>query len=104
MGRRVPLLVTFLVLVAAMLSFAIFYLGELLFFLFVGIFILVAGMISVAIIQTVDLMKRDKLIDYEMVEKFNLHIVTCEECGQENILEDQYCRFCGERLKGEQDV
>ena len=104
MNRRVPLLLIFLVLLVSGLSFVIFYLDESLFFLFVGIFLLIAGMVVVAIIQTVDLIKRDKMIDYEMVEKFQLHVVDCKECGKENILEDRYCRYCGQELEGEEDV
>lgn len=104
MSRKVPLLLVFLVLVVSGLSFAIFYVRESLFFLFVGIFLLIAGMVVVAILQTVDLMKRDKMIDYEMVEKFHLHLVSCKECDKENILEDRYCRYCGAALEGEDDV
>jgi hypothetical protein len=104
MSRRVPLLLVFLILVASVVSFLLFYTQESLFFLFVGIFIMIAGLVTVAIVQTLDLIKRDKMIDYEMVEKFHLHVVTCKECAKENILEDQYCRYCGAKLEGEQDV
>lgn len=104
MSRRVPLLLVFLILVASVVSFLLFYTQESLFFLFVGIFIMIAGLVTVAIVQTLDLIKRDKMIDYEMVEKFHLHVVTCKECEKENILEDQYCRYCGAKLEGEQDV
>jgi predicted RNA-binding Zn-ribbon protein involved in translation (DUF1610 family) len=104
MSRRVPLLLVALVLIAATLSFLLFYRQESVFFLFVGIFVLIAGLVSVVLVQTVDLIKRDKMIDYEMVEQYSLHLVDCPECKKENILEDQYCRHCGAKLEGEQDV
>ncbi len=104
MKRRVPLLLVFLVLIVSTLAFLLFYYEESLFFLFVGIFVLIAGIVTIGILQTLDLMKQDKLIDYEMVEKLKLHLVECPACHKENILEDQYCRYCGEQLKGEQDV
>lgn len=104
MNRKIPVLLIFLVLIAALLSFLIFYYEESVFFLFVGIFVLIAGMVSLAILQTLDLMKHDKMIDYELVEKYQLHLVDCKACGKENILEDKYCRFCGEELEGDIDV
>jgi len=104
MKRKVPVLLVLLVLIIAVLSFLIFYYGESLFFLFVGIFVMVAGIVTIGILQTIDLVKHDKLIDYETVEKYHLHLVDCPACKKENILEDQYCRYCGEQLKGDKNV
>ncbi len=104
MNRRVPLLMLGLVVIVSAISFLIFYIEESIFFLFVTIFLLVAGTVSIVIVQAIDLAKHEKMIDYEMVEKYHLHLVDCPACEKENILEDQYCRFCGEQLKGEKDV
>jgi len=104
MNRKVPLLMSLLIVIATVISFTIFYIEESIFFLFVSIFIVVSGVVSIVIVQAIDLARHEKMIDYEMVEKYHLHLVNCPECEKENILEDQYCRFCGEQLKGEHDV
>jgi len=40
----------------------------------------------------------DKELNIEALKKAGLTIVTCNNCLKDNVLEDQYCVHCGERL------
>jgi len=74
------------------------------FILIASIIILLVSIISVVAASTIDMFKRDKELDIEKLKENGLHIVTCKNCDRLNVLEDQYCIFCGEKLEenGEQ--
>lgn len=60
--------------------------------LLIAIFIIIGTMV-------LELYQKDKMIDYELVKKSGLTLIHCPHCDKENIKEDIYCVFCGERLE-----
>jgi predicted RNA-binding Zn-ribbon protein involved in translation (DUF1610 family) len=87
---------------SSLLLFVLTYLYSNLLYFIIGILVLVGSIFLIVFSMVVDLYQKDKNIDYEIVKKMNLTIVTCKVCGKENILEDQYCRYCNEQLEAEQ--
>jgi uncharacterized OB-fold protein len=39
--------------------------------------------------------------DQALVQEQGLTIVTCKACSKKNVLEDKYCKYCGEVLDNE---
>lgn len=76
---------------------------ENIFLFFIGIPVLLIGIFVIIATMVIDLYQKDKTIDYELVKKSGLKLVHCPQCGKENIKEDIYCIFCGERLE-ENDI
>ena len=66
---------------------------------FVSVFLLVISVFLFIALNSIAMFQNDKVIDYEMVKKQNLTVVLCLNCQKENILEDQYCIYCGEKLE-----
>lgn len=85
-------------LVAIVLFGLSFFLENMLLF-FLGILLLLIGVFVTITSMVVDLYQKDKMIDYELVKKSGLTLVHCPQCNKENIKEDIYCIFCGERLE-----
>jgi len=83
----------------AIVLFAFSFFLENIFLLFLGIPVLLIGIFVVIASMVFELYKKDKLIDYELVKKSGLTLMECKHCGKENIKEDIYCIFCGERLE-----
>ena len=46
----------------------------------------------------------DRELNIEALQKAGLTIVKCNNCLKENVLEDQYCVHCGERLGKEDEI
>lgn len=63
-----------------------------------AIFLLVSILVNVTL-STINMYKEDKMLDIEALKKSGLTIVVCSQCKKENVLEDQYCIYCGEELK-----
>ncbi len=68
---------------------------------FVGSVITLLGIISVVSLMTLKIFLKDKELEIEKLKAMGLTIVTCEKCGKQNVLEDQYCIYCGEELTDE---
>ncbi len=73
-------------------SFAIF---------FVGCAVTILGFLAVISLMTLKLFLKDKELDLENLRAMGLTIVTCKKCERQNVLEDQYCIYCGEELKND---
>ncbi len=64
---------------------------------------LLVNAIMMLIIMSIDMFRRDKILDIEALKKQGLTIISCKECGKENVLEDIFCIFCGDRLGEENE-
>lgn len=63
--------------------------------------LLVVSIILMFIFLSIDMFTKDKKLDIEALRRKGLTIVKCEHCHMQNVLEDQYCIFCGEKLTNE---
>ena len=86
-------LITLAILAIAVLLASDFMVMLFILMLIITIFVGIAWMI-------VDLYYMDKELDYEQLRKSKLTVVPCTSCLKENVLEDQYCVYCGEKLEG----
>ena len=66
--------------------------------LVLGILFIFIGTLSYILIKALNLFIMDKELNIEALKKAGLTIVTCNNCLKDNVLEDQYCVHCGERL------
>jgi uncharacterized OB-fold protein len=53
--------------------------------------------------MALDIFRRDKILDIEALKSRGLTIIACKECGKENVLEDIFCIFCGDKLGEENE-
>jgi len=68
-------------------------------FLFVmGTLFIVLGILFFLSLMSFNLFVQDKNLNIEKLKEMGLTIVVCKACLKENVLEDQYCIYCGERL------
>jgi len=80
-----------------------YYLESLL-LLFIGVVIILVGILSYIIIKALNLFVMDKELNIEALKKAGLTIVKCNNCLKDNVLEDQYCIYCGERLGNDNEI
>ncbi len=66
---------------------------------FFGVALLLISIFTIIIMMVVELYQKEKILDYELIKKSNFTIVVCDNCHKENVLQDQYCVKCGERLQ-----
>jgi hypothetical protein len=71
---------------------------------FVTIILLLVSVAWLAVALIVDLFLEDKRLDVIALQQQGYTLVMCTNCETANILEDQYCRNCGEVLKQKEDV
>ena len=69
------------------------------FVLFIGVGVILFGVLFLMGIQSVFIFIEDKKLDIDLLKKQGFHIVKCPNCEKENVLEDQYCMFCNEKLE-----
>ena len=79
------------------------YFFESIIFLFIGIAVVVGGVLFKLFIDVVTLFKSDQTLDILKLKESGLTIVTCKSCLKENVLEDKYCIYCQEELESEQN-
>lgn len=72
---------------------------ENIFLMVISTITLLVSILFLMIYQVFELFKRDKILDLEQLKQQGLTIVECVNCHKMNVLEDQYCIFCGEKLK-----
>ena len=72
--------------------------------LLIGIFIMVLGILSYILINSLKVFIIDRDLNIEALQKAGLTIVKCNNCLKDNVLEDQYCVHCGERLGKEDEI
>ena len=86
-----------------LLTVGSYYFESLLFF-FTGIFFIIIGILSYILIKGLNLFIMDKELNIEALKKAGLTIVKCNNCLKDNVLEDQYCVHCGERLGNSDEI
>ena len=79
-----------------LISLSFYYANEIM--LIGAILFLVVNILMMFILLSLDMFRRDKIINKAAMIEQGLHFVPCNECGKENVLEDQYCIFCGGKL------
>ncbi len=65
--------------------------------------LLIFGFSSVMLVMALNLFLKDKQLEIEKLREMGLTIVVCQNCLKENVLEDQYCIYCGESLGSDED-
>ncbi len=80
------------------------YFLESLFLFFAGVLLVVLGVLSFIILNSLKVFIMDKELNIEALQKAGLTIVKCDNCLKNNVLEDQYCVHCGERLGKEDEI
>ncbi len=80
------------------------YFLESLFLFFIGILLVVLGVLSLILVNSLKVFLMDKELNIEALKKAGLTIIKCDNCLKDNVLEDQYCVHCGERLGKEDEV
>ncbi len=77
---------------------------ESLFMMLIGIFFILIGILSYIMIKALSLFVMDREFNIEALKKAGLTIVKCNNCFKDNVLEDQYCVHCGERLGNSDEI
>lgn len=93
----------YLIFALGLLLFALSYFQSSALLLFVGVGVLLLGIFYTVVYQTFILFKKDKTLDLIKLQELGLTIVKCTNCLKENVLEDQYCIYCNEKLESEAD-
>jgi len=68
-----------------------------------GILCVLTGILLIILLVSFNLFIQDKTLNIEKLKEMGLTIVVCKVCLKENVLEDQYCIYCGERLGSDED-
>jgi hypothetical protein len=80
------------------------YFLESLFILLMGVLLILIGIFSYIMNKALSLFVMDRELNIEALKKAGLTIVTCNNCLKDNVLEDQYCVHCGERLGNDNEI
>lgn len=91
-------IITFSFIAASGMLFYVFYVTDMIGFLFASIAMVLLGIITTIAVQTIALYRQDKILDLAALQACGMTIVTCSECGKSNVLEDQYCIYCQAKL------
>lgn len=67
--------------------------------LFLGIIVMVVSVLFAILGSTLEVFSKAKVLDIEELEKQGLTIVQCDNCGKNNVKEDIYCVYCGDKLE-----
>ena len=68
-----------------------------------GCFLVIIGLLLIITLMSLNLFVKDKVLEIEKLRQMGLTIVVCKKCFKENVLEDQYCIYCGESLGSDED-
>ncbi len=77
------------------------YFRESIILFFVGAAITVIGFLAVVSLMAFNMFLKDKELELDKLTAMGFTIVKCPKCGKDNVLEDQYCIYCGEKLGSE---
>ncbi len=80
------------------------YLLEIPLFLLLGVLVVFLSVLSFILIKALNVFIMDRELNIEALQKAGLTIVKCNNCLKDNVLEDQYCVHCGERLGKEDEI
>jgi uncharacterized membrane protein HdeD (DUF308 family) len=67
--------------------------------LFIGVGVILFGVFFIMGVQSIFMFIEDKKLDIDQLRKQGYTIVKCSNCERENVLEDQYCIYCNEKLE-----
>lgn len=67
----------------------------------ISIILLVVSILGMFLGISLDMFIRDKILDIEQLSKQGYTPIECNNCGKQNILEDKFCIYCGEKLDGQ---
>lgn len=65
----------------------------------ISVVLLLISVFFIMIIKSVLLFQQDKVLDIEKLKEMGLTIIPCPNCNKENVKEDIYCIYCGEKLE-----
>ena len=60
---------------------------------------LVLSILLTIFIMTMNLYKKDQEFNPDELQEQGLTLLDCKSCNTQNVLEDKYCRKCGEELE-----
>lgn len=98
MNFRITLYIGVFMILVSVIIIAISFLISNYFVLVFAIIFLLVSIFLVFFSTTMDIYKRDKELDYDALKAQGLTIIECQKCAKKNVLEDQYCIYCGEKL------
>jgi len=102
MNNKAYIYVGILFIVLSVIAIASSFFLNSVFLMIFSIFTLLVSIFLLFGFMTYDLFTSDKKMDVEALKRQGLTIVECQYCHKNNVLEDQYCIYCGEKL-GEND-
>lgn len=85
------------------LTIGSYYLESLILF-FIGVLFILVGILSYILTKAFNIFIADRELNIEALKKAGLTIVKCDNCLKDNVLEDQYCIYCGERLGNSDEI
>ena len=97
------LLLGYVIAFMGVLSMTLSYFRESFGLFFLGLFLVIIGLISIITLMSLNIFVKDKELEIEKLRQMGLTIVVCKKCFKENVLEDQYCIYCGESLGRDED-
>ncbi len=100
---KLVILVGYAISFMGILVMTISYFRESLGLFFLGGFLMFVGLIAIISLMSLNLFFKDKELEIEKLRQMGLTIVVCKNCFKENVLEDQYCIYCGEKLGSDED-
>lgn len=65
---------------------------------FIGVFIILVSILYIVFIMSFDVFRKDKVLDLESLKNHGFSVISCTSCNKNNIKEDKYCIYCGEKL------
>ena len=101
MRNKLPQLIGVAMIIVSLGLITVSYYISSILFLMGSILILLVSIISLFLSITIDMFRRDKVLDLDALKQQGLTITECKNCKKKNVLEDIYCIFCGDLL-GEQ--
>lgn len=103
MGITKQNIIGFILIFISILLIVLSFLFESQILLIIGGISLVVSTFLFILLSSLEMFKKDKILDLEELKKSGLHIVTCTYCSKKNVLEDKFCIFCGEKLVKEDE-
>ena len=93
--KILPLFLGLLGLALLIMSFMF----EQIFLMIIGALVLLLSIFVLAFFMIISLYQKDQEFNPEELQKQGLTLFNCTHCNTQNVLEDKYCRNCGETLE-----
>lgn len=98
MHRKAYMILGISMIVVSVLLISVSFFISSIFLMISSIILLLVSILYLFFMMSYNLFKSDKELDIELLRKQGFTIVKCNNCTNNNVLEDQYCVFCGEKL------